>query len=97
MWKSRDRNIDEDESDIEIEENPLPPHREDVTHVFVHDVGWKNNLGCALCPAAKHSMPSSISIMLLKPQNSNTFCVLHKHALNKFSLLDLDVSDNLHE
>eukprot|EP00731_Ephydatia_muelleri_P019386 Em0012g211a len=40
----REENIDEDESDIEIEENPLPPHREDVTHVFVHDVGWKKNV-----------------------------------------------------
>ena len=29
----REGNIDEDESDIEIEENPLPPHREDVTHM----------------------------------------------------------------
>eukprot|EP00731_Ephydatia_muelleri_P029839 Em0021g362a len=43
LLNEREENIDEDKSDIEIEENPLSPHREDVTHAFVHDVGWKKN------------------------------------------------------
>ena len=69
----REGNIDEDESDIEIEENPLPPHREDVTHVFVHDVGWKKNVGRALCPAATHGYSQHAQFHLYNAAEATEF------------------------
>ena len=73
LLNEREENIDEDKSDIEIEENPLSPHREDVTHAFVHDVGWKKNVSHALCPAATHGYSQHAQFHLYNAAEATEF------------------------